>query len=316
MDRTDTWTCCEEERTKFKILFDGLIDLNISNKHFELLLANDYESYKWRYEKFLNEVINGMYQTALTNDERNACIADDDFERMRESAKEKLKEVKRNQDKEPQHYEKGGEIGEMLLYRIMAKYYDALPIVPKIFYKQNYNDYAKGADSVHIVVKDDEFSLWFGESKFYKDINRAIDSALKSISNFLSNDKQIRNENRIITNLKELEKFNEITKEMASQITKTLDRDNSLDNIKQILHIPILLIYECKLTKEETEMSDKYKDNVKKDMQKHSRKMFEELREIDIPHIDKIFFHIILFPVPDKNKIVKETYKQLGFPIC
>ena len=47
----------------------------------------------------------------------------------------------------------GSELAEILLYGIMHHHYKALPVVPKIFNKQNSNDNAKGADSVHIVLE-------------------------------------------------------------------------------------------------------------------------------------------------------------------
>src|SRR3546814_13092016 len=68
----------------------------------------------------------------------------------------------------------GGEIGEILLYGLMKKYYSALPVVPKIFYKQNTRDYAQGADSVHIVLDDEGgYTLWLGESKFYNRLDNS-----------------------------------------------------------------------------------------------------------------------------------------------
>jgi hypothetical protein len=73
----------------------------------------------------------------------------------------------------------------------MRHKYDAIPVVPKIFYKQNSGDNAKGADSVHIVVNENgRFTLWFGEAKFYKSIEDArLPGIIKSIGNSLSTDK-------------------------------------------------------------------------------------------------------------------------------
>lgn len=68
----------------------------------------------------------------------------------------------------------------------MKDHYSALPIVPKIFYKQNKKDEAKGSDSVHIVIESrDSFSLWFGESKFYNSIENArLDKIISSVKLF------------------------------------------------------------------------------------------------------------------------------------
>lgn len=66
---------------------------------------------------------------------------------------------------------KGSEIAEDVLYGIMKHHYKAISATPKIFYKQNDNDNAKGADAVHIVLTEDEdFQLWLGEAKFYNSI--------------------------------------------------------------------------------------------------------------------------------------------------
>lgn len=76
----------------------------------------------------------------------------------------------------------GSEIAEVFLYGLMKHHFGALPVVPKIFYKQNVQDNAKGADSVHIVVNGDDFTLWFGEAKFYNSIDDGrLDSVVASV---------------------------------------------------------------------------------------------------------------------------------------
>ncbi|CAH8239063.1 hypothetical protein VAEKB19_520003 [Vibrio aestuarianus] len=85
---------------------------------------------------------------------------------------------------------KGSELAEILLYGIMKHHYGALPVVPKIFYKQNAQDNAKGADSVHLVIKDNDFTVWFGEAKFYNKIEDArLASIVSSVANSLDTKK-------------------------------------------------------------------------------------------------------------------------------
>src|SRR3546814_8222057 len=98
----------------------------------------------------------------------------------------------------------GGEIGEILLYGLMKKYYSALPVVPKIFYKQNTRDYAKGADSVHIVLDDEGgYTLWLGESKFYNSLdNSRLDKIVKSVRGLLDSDK-IKKELSLVSSLRD-----------------------------------------------------------------------------------------------------------------
>lgn len=137
-----------------------------------------------------------MIETALSAEEK-ASLLDNSYIRLEKSA-QNLRLL--------ENEEAGGEIGEVLLYGVMKKYYGALPIVPKIFYKQNKNDYAKGADSVHIVLdSNNKYTLWFGEAKFYNSLETGrLNSIIDSVANMLETDK-IRKELNIVTNIKDLE---------------------------------------------------------------------------------------------------------------
>ena len=126
-------------------------------------LVNDFEDGKWRYEKFQNYIWDNLQETALSLRERQALYGNPMS--LLKKASQKLKLVENAGE------EKGGEIAEALLYGVMKDYYGAISAVPKIYYKQNSQDPAKGADSVHIVIEsEDSFSLWHGEAKFYNNI--------------------------------------------------------------------------------------------------------------------------------------------------
>src|SRR5690606_24289083 len=132
-----------------------------------LSLANDFEDGNWRLKKFEHFVWDNIALTALSARERSN-LAGKNSSILYEAAKNL-----RLTDKEGD-LGRGSELAEIVLYGIMHDYYKALPVVPKIFYKQNTQDNAKGADSVHIVLEEDnDFSLWFGEAKFYTSIEDA-----------------------------------------------------------------------------------------------------------------------------------------------
>lgn len=299
---------------KFEIIIEDkyvskiLTEYNqFENKNDNLLsMINDFEDGAWRYKKFKDYVFDKLMYTALTKEEREKLI-DDSMTRLSEGAKKlKLPECP---DK------KGGEIGEILLYGIMNDYYKACSIVPKIFYKQNKNDYAKGADSVHIVIENDDFSIWLGESKFYTTISGAIDNAIKSVGDTLTRDK-LKKENSIITNLHEFEKYEE-TKPYAESIKNLLSGNTSIDNLKPKLHIPIILLHECTHTQTADCLSEEYKEQIKTDHFNNAKSYFSKQKEKlrDIHLIDTVTFHLILFPVPDKQRIVDAFYstaKMLG----
>lgn len=182
----------------FKDIVDDSGLPNTANKS-TLCLLEDFEDGKWRIQKFLNFVWDNVAQTALTAQERK-ILSDSPRSLLNRSARNL-----RILDKD----KTGGEIAEILLYAVMKTYYNALPVVPKIFFKQNCNDFAKAADSVHIVLEDnDKFSIWLGEAKFYQELNsKLLDQIVISISNTLSADK-IKKENAIILNLNELSNLN------------------------------------------------------------------------------------------------------------
>ena len=185
-----------------KMIFHVLIDQSfatiykdntltpIENK-FVLSLINDFEEGKWRFSKFQNFIWDNIADTALSHRERQN-LADQRHSTLVAAAKNL-----RLTDKEKNDVGKGSELAEIALYGIMKHYYKSLPIVPKIFYKQNSQDNAKGADSVHIVIEEgNNFSLWLGESKFYDSIEDArLDKVIDSIKEALNKDK-LKKENR------------------------------------------------------------------------------------------------------------------------
>jgi len=291
---------------KFEIIVNDIFDninldasLTPTQNKKVLGLINDFENGSWRFEKFQNFIWDNIKETALSHSERNALIDKGEGSVLSESAKN-LRLIETTNGR-------GSEIGEIVLYGIMKNYYKALPIVPKIFYKQNKKDEAKGADSIHIVVESDgSFSLWFGESKFYNSIENArLDEIVKSVKDSISLDK-LKKENSIITNLSEINNFEEISNELKIKIKSSLAQDESIDRIKPILNIPILLLYECEVTKKQNSLTDEYKKKIieihKDRATAYFKKQIEQCKSIHL--YEKINFHIILFPVADKEKIV------------
>lgn len=166
---------------------------------FLLSVVNGFEDGKWREDLFRQFVMNNIAQTGLSADEReNICTIDPYTQITRSIMNLRLVDCENGQ---------GSEIAEIVLYGIMRYHYNALPVVPKIFYKQNSNDNAKGADSVHIVIDEDkmDFTLWLGEAKFFNDIiDERLYDPINSVFEALGTEK-IKKENSIITNIKDLE---------------------------------------------------------------------------------------------------------------
>lgn len=294
---------------KFEILIDdNFCDLYpdsklipIKNKRI-LSIVNDFEDGKWRFEKFQRFIWNNIKETALSVQERHALISEGEDSILTESAK-KLRLIDDPLDIDNG---KGGEIAEILLYGIMKNHFNAIPVVPKIFYKQNRNDYAKGADSVHIVIEDDEiFSIWFGESKFYKTIeNSRLQKIVDSVNESLKLDK-LKKENSIITNISDIDKLDSISDILKIKIKKLLSQEESIDVIKPILNIPILLLHQCEITEKTTCFNEDYKNKIIEYHKDRATKYFEKQINTcsNIHMYSEIKFHIILFPVANKKEI-------------
>lgn len=294
---------------EFEILIDDFF-LNIDKssiltpieKKKVLSLLNDYEEGEWRYSKFQNFVWDNIAETALSFKEREALL-NKTHSSLTESAKKlRLTDITKDQSGQ------ASELAEIVLYGIMKHYYKALPVVPKIFYKQNSQDNAKGADSVHIVVENDsDFSLWFGEAKFYSKIeDHRLNLIVQSVANSLEQNK-IKKENSIITNVSDLDLCLPDNKELATKIKALLSPENSLDIIKHKIHIPILLLHKCEITAQNDCLTDEFRGKIReyhKDRaSSYFAKQINNLNE-SVFRYSEIHFHLILFPIPEKQAIV------------
>lgn len=292
----------------FEILIDDAFSVITSNSTLNpiknkrvLSLVNTFEDGYWNHNKFQKFIWNNIKETALSYRERQSLALEGEDSILTEAA------INLRLSESEDDVGRGSEISEILLYGIMKNFYKALPIVPKIFYKQNSQDNAKGADSVHIVIENEnEFSLWFGESKFYKSIENArLDLIIDSVKDSLTL-RKIKKENKLITNLSDINDFAEISPELRRKIIASLSQEQSIDTIKPILNIPILLLHECNITSLATHFTEQYKEAIidyhKERATEYFKRQINKCDDVDL--YSEIKFHIILFPVPEKKPIV------------
>lgn len=262
-----------------------------------LSVINGFEDNHWLTKAFRQFVFDNITLTALNAEERSKLVYSG-YSSLIEAAKH----LRLIDDKG-----KGSEIAEIVLYGIMKHHFGALSAVPKIFYKQNDHDNAKGADGVHIVLTEDgDFQLWLGEAKFYNSIEDSrlgdpIDSVCQMLKTAI-----LKKEVGIMTSL------NELDYQIADPVLLKNVKDSlqagllSVDILKKRIHVPILLLHECEITNGATELTNEYKQAI---IEKHREratafftKQIDKLRSI--PHYEWIQFHLILFPVPKKDEIV------------
>lgn len=271
-----------------------------------LSLINGFEDAEWRYSKFQSYLWDNIAQTALSERERSALV-----DQSHSSLVAAARNLRLTDD---DNIGQGSEIAEVFLYGLMRHHFGALPVVPKIFYKQNVQDNAKGADSVHIVVEGDDFTLWFGEAKFYNSIaDTRLDNVVTSVINSLSTDK-LKKENAIITSVSDLDSL-PIAMEVRTKIKAALDNRESIDNLKPKIHIPILLLHECSITSRTKDLTEAYKADIIAFHKERAEAYFlKQIEKSDSIHkYSDIKFHIILFPVPSKVNIIKAFVQAATF---
>lgn len=278
--------------------------LKTKDNNYLISIINDYENGMWQYNKFHRFVWDNIAETSLSCLERESLVSQPQSLLVAAAQSLRLSDVNKDD------IGKGSELAEIVLYGIMKHHFGALPVVPKIFYKQNSQDNAKGADSVHIVIQDEEhFTIWFGEAKFFNDIsNSRLGDIVISVGKSLLTDK-LKKENSIITNISDLDQLVNNEK-LKKEIKKCLSNKSSIDYLKPKLHVPILILHECEKTKLNHIMTDKYVDEIKEFHIERAHAYFDKhIGKLKSVHLyDKITFHLILFPVPLKNKIISKFH--------
>ena len=264
-----------------------------------LSLINDFEGGEWRHGQFQSFLWENIAQTALSERERMALINQSHSTLV--AAARNLRLTDRDE------VGQGSEIAEVFLYGVMKNHYKALPVVPKIFYKQNTQDNAKGADSVHIVVNEaeDDFSLWFGEAKFYNSIADArLDAVVSSVYASLDTGK-LRKENAIITNVSDIDRL-VLAKSLRKKIKAALSSQISIDHLKPRIHVPILIVHQCAETAACADLSDEYRSQISDYHTRRAEAYFSKQLAgcAKVHKYSDITFHLILFPVPNKKAIV------------
>lgn len=300
------------------MVFEKLLDekleirnevVDVTESSFVLSVLNGFEEREWRHSAFHNFIWNNIAETALSKQERDALVGE--AQTLLVASAKNLRLTDSSED-----LGAGSELAEAVLYGLMRQHYGALPIVPKIFYKQNSQDNAKGADSVHITLVDDgEFNIWLGEAKFYSSIENArLASIVESVGESLKPDK-LKKENLIICNVRDLDDFDMCDK-VRSNIKAVLNHSVSLDEIKPRLNVPILILHSCEVTRIAEKMCGEYRAAM---TERHRERATAYLRRqlarlgSSVNLYESIKFHVILFPVPEKEAVVDRFLRAVEF---
>ncbi|WP_316839278.1 Hachiman antiphage defense system protein HamA [Pedobacter gandavensis] len=192
-----------------------------------------------------------------------------------------------------------GVYGEALLYAILKCLYSNDILVSRgYFYDLQKKTEVTGYDCFHLIQKDDEIELWFGETKFYEDCKAAIDSVFKNIEKAISDDYLVNTNFTTILqgkgNIADRDsKLYKILDKWEKCIIDSLQEEFNENGIKLVY--PVLITFNL--------LHDNYDDTIKTAI-KHINDNYSHLKFDNITIDYSIFF--ILIPV-DNVKSTKET---------
>lgn len=196
---------------------------------------------------------------------------------------------------------KRGEFGELILHMMLRDFHGTIPLVSKAYFKDSVGVPAHGFDSVHISPIDK--ILWLGESKFYKNGKKGIKALVDDVKNHFVKDYL----NEQITIIKKNLECNSIPQ--RNEWIETLNSTSKLIDQFKMINIPLLCTYEH-------DIYDCYSDLDTDEAFTYHETNIRELKtyfdtENTHPCNPRLNIVLLLFPIQDKDKLVKMLHQKL-----
>lgn len=197
---------------------------------------------------------------------------------------------------------KYGFYGEVLLHCILKLFFDTNTIISKgYFYDPLTKSEARGYDAYHLIEKEDDVCLWFGETKFHKSYITAINDVLGKIQTSLSDD-------YLKTNLLAIRKNKENLNLEGTKIGTILNHWAENPRIKIIEELQkhsIKLIYPIVIFFQKSPKG--YNKSIKKIPKYIEEHYATESFDLSVPY--SLFF--VLIPIEDVRKIKVEVLEWI-----
>ncbi len=210
---------------------------------------------------------------------------------------------------------KTGEGGEMLLYILIQEYLKIPQLLCKMPLKTNPELHVNGADGIHVSVELNEegrdiLSLYWGESKLYKDLNDGISKCFISLKEFLLSDGGIsapaeRDLQLMRDNLSVIDERLEVA------LLKYLDKDDPLHN--QVRYKGVCLIgfdYDKYPSVANTETTEQIKEKINKEIEGWSKNVVKHISKHT--NLETFDIHVFLLPFPSVEEFRKHFLEALG----
>ncbi len=251
-----------------------------------LALCAGFESGKWRAKPLANHLMHYLIEFALSRDEWQCTDQITAYSHLTRAARTVYATDK---------YGNRGEVGELLLHAVMRQYYDSYPMVSKFYFKSAANDTVKGFDAAHLTFSGpmSNLELWLGEAKLYSDVDRAIRDVCEELRKHLSDDflrtEFMWLESKLPSSLPEID-----------EVRRLLNEATSLDEIFDVLHVPVLLTYESEVVRGHSKTDPTYVAKFQSEVEKYYAKFC--LRNPG----KKVKVHLCLVPLGNKRELLAE----------
>lgn len=252
-------------------------------------LCAGYEGRKWRAEQLSDHLFQWLPYVALSQ-ELQLSMDSSNFVELLKQAAAHIYKTKKTDSR--------GEIGELLLHLACIINFNSFPVICKLILKSSSNDTVKGFDGVHLVKNGNDYELWLGESKFYKDPRAAIRDAVKSIKDHILPEFLATEKAMIIGH---------VGKDVPNRddVIRLFKSHTSSDELIAKAVFPVMIAYESDAVKTHSELTKEYEAMLE-----------EETRDLDKYFMDqtsdlKIRFHLIFLPMSKKADLLESFDKKL-----
>lgn len=261
----------------------------------------DYESGRYRQSELVGLIRDTVPYFALTEAEIQSLERSDwnrqSFNRISDA-----------------HQNSKGDYGELLLFLILSVFYDVPKFVTKARLRSTTKDQIKGFDCAHFSLDAEKVTLWLGEAKFHKTISTAISSALKSLTEHLTDPEKIKSELKLLGGEIEINKTLETEK---YEILKSyVAGGKSLDKVD--IAVPVLITYDsaCVLKHAKTGCGDideaTFRDELTAELDKHFCAIYEK-NWPSKKNIKIVFFAIPLESVSELKNMINQVEMAMKF---
>lgn len=198
-------------------------------------------------------------------------------------------------------YLKRGEFGELMLYHLLHEYFNAEALISKIYFKDSNGLAPHGFDAVH--VDSNNRLLWLGESKLYKDGNKAIDALMRDLEEHF-NRNFFREEFTIITN-----RVHDSNMEVDEFIKCLIDPETKvLDKLAKI-NVALFAGFDSKAISDKNRNQLQFREKLNGEITRLYNKVEQKRKQHKWN--EHLNLYLFLFPLDSKNEFVKDLHCKL-----